>query len=54
MRGLKPKKLITNNWDDVYSGICLLDLFQGVGGVSATVTIAEFLESFYGLYLCMP
>ena len=32
--------------------MCLLDLFQWVGGEGglATATISEFLEQFYGLY----
>ena len=34
--------------------MCLLTLLWGLGGVSATATIAEFLEPFYGLYWCMP
>ena len=34
--------------------MCLLDLFRGVGKVSVTATIAEFLEPFYGLYWCIP
>ena len=44
-RGLKLRKLVTN--DGV---MCLLTLLWGLGGVSATATIAEFLEPFYGLY----
>ena len=46
---LKLRKWVTNDW-----GLCLLDLFWGLGGVLATSIIAEFSVPCYGLYWCMP